>query len=1694
MHGAFSRAMSGFFNTTKETQNMQHLIKFVAFILFWALPSLSFAEQIGRYVSIEPITINDTTTVPAGAEVNFLGVIDVTLSTAPSGRLATFTYRDQVLNADASLFYAQSTDQAVFAYPPRTFDSGTTASMCSTLAAQESGNTLEFSDDSFQNYFEVTSNNKIVDAFSVTSPKDIYSWNDRRSEFCISGLAHSTRYQLRILPNLQLKRDGLPKQSVTTPINLAFQTPERSPSIKLDAAKSIMADPSNAVMPIEYVNVREIEITLHQVDTASLSAYTDILTILDGQDISQLKDYWGDEVAKKTILLDAPLNQQQKVNLNFSDILSDDASGLFVATFTSPQIEMSRYSNRPTQWFSISNVALQFYKGLNKSDIFLTSFSDTAAIGDASVRIIAANNRTLFEGTSDKTGRIEVSNRFLDGTKGFAPKFLIVSSENDGSSIIELNALNQKPRFLTGGNEKRANVDVYLTTDRGIYRPGETLHFVGAARKLNLQPLPEQELTVRLLNSANSEIHKSLITSNEFGAFAEQIELNQTLPLGQYSVQVLSIDEDILADHQISISDFVPLTIEAQLDTNGEYWALGEQQNLTLRGEYYSGGPATNLSAEIITFLKKVRSHRAAELSGFVFGNPDASPIKKLDSYDQLLDENGELNASIFSDYTVNAQSLYEVIIEGTVYDVGGRANKVKERVALDTLESYVGVRANFDDYASEDFPPSFTVASVDRKGTSVGFEGVTYTVKRVYSDYNWYYDGGWRWNAVRVSENAVESGSVSNKDLTLKTPLSWGRHELIVKNKFGFETVYEFYVGWGANAKPASEPEELSLAFDGTNVRGTAPFSGKLSIFVANEDIQSVFVTDVKEGSFEFPLEISAQTEPGVHLLSSLVRPIAAGSEHLPQIAIGKTWVPNTAAGRELSVEVNTQGTITSQDPISVAINTNGTDGSAMIFVIDEGIHAISGYRNDNIQEHYLGERALNFGIFTNFGKLISQDNSLRAIRVGGDEGMLSAAAEAPKSEFFKTFVASSPLIDIVDGNAVYQFDQTEEWEGRLRVVVVALDDAGFGFSESTITVQDPVSIDVSMPRFVAPKDFVNAKMNIRWNDFDGPVELATTIGKSITSRTIAKPASGTFSVDLPITANTTGTVPVVIEMAAGDRLYSRTYELVSRHGSYPVSEVQSVELKKQNWLGLGSSLVQPYNSYIVDLAEPGSTVTASLKSTVGINLSQVVSELNRYPYGCVEQVSSKARGVVAMAELRGLDKDTSRKIQIGIDNLIAKQKTSGAFGYWSKNSRVYEVYQPYAVDTLQKLLPYADDQSAVIDAINNGLEYLYRTNFNEQRTKLYAYGILARSGYEVTSRARYAIDVDLSEQRPQLAAAKVTPFVLSNALEDFALAYWVAANLNDTKRMLQLAERVQFLLDKNTPEEPNVRHTTGTWFTTNSSGGSYHKLGVSAPDTAHLLTELDTDLLAPPLMALIANTNEHLSQLGYRSTQSSAKLVSLQKFQEASMAGTTITLDGMDLVLDDSGNLPLTNQQLRFGFEIGHNAKTPLFLNVKTTGQRRYTSPSDNGYKVTKWWYDRSGEPMLLEDGNLTVNQGELFTVIVEIDRTKRGSGSDLLLTDLLPTGFEIEDATISDPQVNGVEIDLNEGRKPYFTAAMDDRFIAHFDDRWFQGSFAFVRYTVRAAYEGRAQIPDATVEEMYSPATNGRSNIRRTVVQAR
>ena len=94
--------------------------------------------------------------------------------------------------------------------------------------------------------------------------------------------------------------------------------------------------------------------------------------------------------------------------------------------------------------------------------------------------------------------------------------------------------------------------------------------------------------------------------------------------------------------------------------------------------------------------------------------------------------------------------------------------------------------------------------------------------------------------------------------------------------------------------------------------------------------------------------------------------------------------------------------------------------------------------------------------------------------------------------------------------------------------------------------------------------------------------------------------------------------------------------------------------------------------------------------------------------------------------------------------------------------------------------------------------------------------------------------------------------------------------------------------------------------------------------------------------------------------------------------------------------------------------------------------------------------------------------------IDRTKSGFGTDLLVTDLLPA--EIENATLGDPTIDGLTLDFEQGMKqPSYTASMVEYFIAHFDNRWKQGSFAYVRYSVDVLRN--VLLERAVVEEMYA-----------------
>jgi uncharacterized protein YfaS (alpha-2-macroglobulin family) len=1681
--------------------------QFIQFIFVFSLAMIAtvgFAQEPGRYTAIEEITLGNLQ-IAAGTEVEILGIIDVDDAVSPSGKLATLRWDGKLYNTDFALFYLK--EGASFDYRPLRFlTSNETASVCTTLFDANSRGNLDFSEIDFKQYIVVEGNSGNLVQFSVTRPNYFSSRSRESSDFCLNGLAYGSEFEVAFLKGMR-GENSRGEFVLDKDIVLTVKTPDRAPSVSVWASQNILPTFDDAVLPVSTINVNQLDVIVHHVDLRSIANYHDVFSALNQSDINRLASFWGKEIGRRTLDLDFEKNSEATFNLNFSDLINTSEPGLFVLSFEFEGDTKGYWDNQATQWFMVSDVSAMLLHGFEYTDIFLNEFSTAQAMANASVEIVAANNRILATGVSDESGHVRFGNNLIDGTGGFRAKLLVVRHPDAGVTIWELDDLAKKPRALASGIEKADDRDVYLTASRDIFRGGDTVQVFGVARTLDLEALRAEGIEISLVRWDGITVFSESSVTDDNGAFRLDIPLKASALLGAYTLYASSMDEEVLAAHPIRVEDFVPLTIEPKINVAASGLTSGVPVQVKLGAEYFSGGPAAGLNAQVDVMLRRSSMPFGSKYEGFEFGMLGAQVPSDVSSQDLVLGDDGAAEFTFTPKSSEFDSAAYEYAFVGNVMDVGGRANRVETTVPLIAHERYLGLRALFGDRLEEGSSAEFEVVTLDRMGNEFPASEMTYTLSKVRYRYNWYWDDdedyGWRYRRVRWSEQAIETGKFNTNSLQLKSALDWGVHEIAVTNASGFTTVSEFYVGWGGQSGPATEPEKLELAVVGDPnsavVRFEAPFGGKLTLHTAASDILTTTTAMAEKGRNEFAVDLSGLPEPGGHLLATLIRPIETGSEHLPQVALGSVWIENLADDRRIETSFSMAEKLDSSQEVSVKIDVDQPSGTAVVFLVDEGIHAVTGFENFDLARHYFDPRALGLGFQSNFGRLINQDPSLPTFRVGGDEMGSTIAAE--KSDFFKTYVEASPLLEIIDGKISYTFPDAGV-EGRLRAVAFVSTPRGVGMSTKKVTVQDPVSLDISLPRFVAPGDRIGGKIAIRSNDFGGQFVLRKIVGGSVDETRISLAAGQNFTTTIPLSTSVEGRIPVTIEASYGDRDIRRDFEIVSRSSSYPLTELTTLRLERPNFLGWSRTRVPalPLEDF------HSGDVFMTLSPHNGVNTAQILRALDRYPYGCIEQTSSTMRGLLARAEILGVNADLKKKIGAGVDRIIAKQDQSGAFGYWDRFSHVVDRYQPYAIETLIMALPYVDNREQITQAISRGLEYLYRSDFGDIDVQLYSYGLLARSGYEVTSRARYALDHELDLGSYSKRYKSYPRWATTEQLNRLSLAYWLASQMNDQARMERLDAELGKLLAKGDEiplsswelalSEPAV----GLW----NAGGSDRaqtKWWNSARDFGHFLTEIPSAHQTPNTSRIVEGTKLFLSGTTYRSTLHNSNLLRILEAQRAEVENLRVFLDGEAVNLGANAEIPVTAAQVANGFEIRHKGGQ-LNLVAEIVGPRASINSIDNGYIVTKSWYNRDGVPIDMGlsnqngDAVISAKQGDLFTVVIEIDRSGKTEFGDLLLTDLLPSGFEIEDGIVTTPTFsdeNGKRYELNfeDAQVPTFVQKMDDRFVAHFRGRWYSGDFGMLRYTVRAAYDTEAIVPDAHVEHMYAPQINGRSSVARVSV---
>jgi len=556
----------------------------------------------------------------------------------------------------------------------------------------------------------------------------------------------------------------------------------------------------------------------------------------------------------------------------------------------------------------------------------------------------------------------------------------------------------------------------------------------------------------------------------------------------------------------------------------------------------------------------------------------------------------------------------------------------------------------------------------------------------------------------------------------------------------------------------------------------------------------------------------------------------------------------------------------------------------------------------------------------------------------------------------------------------------------------------------------------------------------------------LSVGQGATQTLRLNAKQRTG-VSVPFGATGAGTGTVAVRIS-GPGNFALQRSFVLAAK----PATQVLTRRTVRP--IAKGEKLTVS-NDLLADLVPGTGSVALSIGPSTALDVASLLKALDRYPFGCSEQITSRALPLLYVNEIAteahlALDGAVDQRIRDAIDHLLARQGGNGAFGLWSVGGD--DVWlDSYVTDFLTRARErgFAIPQEGyrlAIDRLRNYVATSPEPAKDGGRNLAYALYVLARNAAAPIGDLRYLADTKMEDIATPIARAQIGAAL---------------AMLGDRVR----AEHAYGAALAALPAIPSLQPSRIDY-------------GSNLRDAAALVT-LASEGGAPPLVltAAVQRVEAARGLTSYSSTQENAWMVLAAR---ALARAGTISLD----VAGEARNRPLYQSfspaALATPVTVTNAGDATLQAVVSVTGAPLTPEPAaDKGFAIERRYYSLTGEPA----DPTKARQNQRFVVVLKVTEPQPQFGR-LIVADYLPAGFEIDNPRLVSSGETGTLGWITDAAEPAHSEFRDDRFSAAFDRSTSDRPVFTVAYVARAVSPGRYVHPQAYVEDMYRPDRFGRT----------
>jgi alpha-2-macroglobulin len=1492
-------------------------------------------------------------------------------------------------------------------------------------------------------------------------------------QLCVAGVAHGERYRVALRPGLPAAIGEVLKRDVTLDVYVR----DRTATVRFTGDNFVLPRGGASGLPLVTVNTTEVELELYRVGErglARLIADSTFLRQLGGYEVGRLTEDLGESVWSGRLEVESQTNREVVTRIPLDEALPETSAGIYVFIATAKGARADDWQPKATQWFLVSDIGLTSMTGEDGLHVFARSLATAAPLAGVELQLIARSNEVLATATTDDTGTARFEPGRARGTGALSPALVVARAAGDFVFLDFTRAGFDLSDRGVEGRPAAQGLDLFLYTDRGIYRAGETVNIAGLLRDDAANAVPGMPLTM-VLERPDGVEHQRIVSDDKgLGGHWLAVALQDNAMRGAWRVRAY-VDPDAapIAEQRFLVEDFVPDRIEFELTAAADELVVGEPASFSVEGRFLYGAAASGLTLE--GEVTVARARRLAGYPGFEFGLADetAPPLRQPLKSLPVTDEQGAATFDVAVQEVPEGTGPAEATVRLRMREAGGRAVERSLTLPVRAENLLIGVKPLFEGgEVGQGTEARFEVVAVAPDGSREAMGDVSWSLVKLERNYQWYRsDDRWNYEPVTFARKLAGGPVDISADAagTVAARVDWGRYRLDVESSdpMGPATSVEFTAGWHVEARSTETPDGLEIALDresyapGDTARlSVSPrFAGTALVAVGAERLLHSFAADVPEDGAVLDIPVGEDWGAGAYVTVSLFRPGEGPESRLPQRAIGVKWLKLDPGERQLAVSLDLPEKVRPGDtltiPVSVTGLAPGETGRIMLAAVDVGILNIIRYEPPEPEAWFFGQRQMGLEIRDFYGRLIDgAQGAPGRIRSGGDGGGLAMQASPPTEPLLALF--SGVVETDAAGNAEVTFD-IPQFAGTARVMAVAWTGAGVGHAAGDVVVRDPVVVTASLPRFLAPGDEAVLRLDIddaegAGGDYQLTVEASGELASSLPSggRSLTLEPGRRTAIAIPVAGELVGTGTFTVRLAAAESgaEYEKVLTVPVRAPVMPVSRRMELALA-----GSGGAITLDAD-LLHGFKRDGAVLTGSISRYSGLDVPSLLLALDRFPYGCAEQTTSKALPLLYLSELSGssgiaADPELRERIQGAIDRVLFYQSPAGSFGLWSPGQGDLWL-DAYVSDFLTRAreLDYDVPDVALGQALDNLDNTLaYETDVARRGSEIaYALYVLARSRRASIGDLRYYADTRLSEFASPMAKAQIA----------------AALGLYGESARAETAFDAAFAALSAAPLK--VRDDYGSRL---RDGAATLALAAEARPAPGFL---------PDLLRLVSSAR--IEQRA-TSTQENAWLLLAARALRTSAGDIALDVNGAP----HDGNLAIDTDAEALGrqpIEIVNRSDGDVQAVITVTGVPTSPLPAGGeGFAIERSYYTLDGMPVDIA----TAGQNERFVVVIRVTEENEWP-SRILVTDLLPAGLEIDNPRlVGSADLAGADWlpDIVDVAHAEFR---DDRFVAALnrtgsDER----SFALA-YVVRAVSPGRYAHPAAFVEDMYRPHLEART----------